>query len=218
MTSTIDQLVKRALQFEEHCNQELVALAKTKKLPNSKDLPKDNNLVEEEKVIDLMGAIDFSYSAIMREMRQQTSKDQLHLFMSLFKKEFDKAVKNKLQKPEKVALQNSLIKFNKKHKVKVKKKLVKNAAVTELGDPVLVGKYLSDIVKFTISRIPPEKRSQVLNTLRDKFYSFNANEIASKELPATSGIGQSITFVKHVLFNHDARYIREVLNNLARNL
>lgn len=219
MTNTIDLLVKKALQFEERCNQELVVLAKARKLPNSKDLSKeDNNLVEEEKVIDLMGAIDFSYSAIMREMRQQTSKEQLHLFMLLFKKEFDKAVKSKLQKPEKVALQNSLIKFNKKHKVKVKKKLVKNAALTELGDPVLVGKYLSDIVKFTISSIPVEKRSQVLNNLREKFYSFDANEIASKELPATSGIGQSITFVKHVLFNHDARYIREVLNNLARNL
>jgi len=172
----------------------------------------------DEKVIDLMGAIDFSYSAIMREMRQKASKDQIREFLIGFKKEFDKAVKAKLQKPEKVALQNSLVKFNKKHKVKVKKKLVKNAAVSELGDPIQVGKYLSDIVRFTLNRIPAEKRAKAIDSLKRKFYSFNANEIAQKTMPPTSAIGQSITFVKHVLFNHDAHYVREVLNNIVRNL
>lgn len=172
----------------------------------------------DDKVIDLMGAVDFSFSAIMREMRQKASKEQVLQFLKLYKVQFDKAVKNKLQKPEKIALQNSLIKFNKLHKIKVKKKLVKNAAVSELGDPILVGKYLADIVRFTLNRIEPEKRARAIESLRNKFYSFNANEIAQKDLPPTSAIGQSITFVKHVLFNHDAHYIREVLNNLAGNL
>lgn len=172
----------------------------------------------DDKVIDLMGAIDFSYSAIMREMRQHASKDQVREFLIGFKKEFDKAVKAKLQKPEKVALQNSLVKFNKKHKIKVKKKLVKNAAVSELGDPIQVGKYLADIVRFTLNRIPLEKRTKAIQSLRRKFYSFNANEISQKTMPPTSAIGQSITFVKHVLFNHDAHYVREVLNNIVRNL
>lgn len=173
---------------------------------------------DDENVIDLMNAVDFSYSAIMREMRQNASKDQVRLFLTLFKKEFDNAVKSKLQKPEKVALQNSLIKFNKKHKIKVKKKLVKNAAVSELGDPIQVGKYLADIVRFTLNRIPLELRAKAIESLRKKFYSFNANEIAQKDLPPTSAIGQSITFVKHVLFNHDAQYVRDVLNNIVRNL
>lgn len=171
-----------------------------------------------EKVIDLTGAVDFSYSAIMREMRQEADKDQVKLFLTLFKKEFDKAVKAKLQKPERVALQNSLVKFNKKHKVKCKKKLVKNAAVSELGDAAMVGKYLADIVKFTINKIPLEHRANAIQKLREKFYSFNADEIAQKKLPPTSGIGQSITFVKHVLFNHEASYVREVLNNIVSNL
>src|SRR5574338_294094 len=108
----------------------------------------------EEKIIDLTKTTDFSYSAIMREMRKNASKEQVRLFLEMFKKEFDKAVKAKIQKPEKVALQNSLVKFNKKHKVKCKKKLVKNAAVSELGDANMVGKYLADIVRFTIARIP----------------------------------------------------------------
>lgn len=171
-----------------------------------------------DKVIDLMGAADFSFSAIMREMRQEASKEQVKEFLKFYKKYFDKAVKEKLQKPEKVALQTALIKFNKLYKIKVKKKLIKNAAVSELGDPVLVGKYLADIVKFTLNRMPAEKRTPALDSLRQKFYSFNADEIAQKEMPATSAIGQSITFVKHVLFNHDSHYIREVINNLVRNL
>lgn len=215
--STPTELVKIAHQYEEHCNQDLEALFK---LAGSKSRAKllNDESDSDDQVIDLMGAVDFSYSAIMREMRQQASKEQLREFMILFKKEFDKAVKSKLHKPEKIGLQNSLIKFNKKNKIKIKKKLVKNAAVGELGDPVLVGKYLADIVKFTINKIPADKREKALDSLRKKFYSLNASEIAQKRLPPTSGIGQSITFVKHVLFNHDAHYIREVLNNLVRNL
>jgi hypothetical protein len=40
-------------------------------------------------------------------------------------------------------------------------------------------------------------------------------EIASKQLPESAALGQAITFVKHVLFNHDAKYVREVLNSLV---
>jgi hypothetical protein len=96
--------------------------------------------------------------------------------------------------------------------------IVKNAAVTELGDPRLVGKYLADIIRFTLTRITPEKRPNALNSLKRKIYSFNEIEISNKNLPPSSAIGQSLTFVKHVLFNHNARYIREVLNNIVRNL
>jgi len=235
---TIEQLLILASNYEDYCSNNLVTESRIRNLPNGnyrvlsekkqdtfKKLQeveffkhKDDNTDNDNKVIDLRKATDFSFSAIMREMRQQATKEQLRLFLTYFKKEFDKAVKSKLQKPEKVSLQNSLIKFNKKYKVQVNKKLIKNAAVSELGDPVLVGKYLSDIVKFTINRIPLDKRTRALDTLRKRFYSFNANEISQKNLPPTSGIGQSITFVKHVLFNHDPHYIREVLNNLVKNL
>lgn len=245
------KILKLASSFEESCLQDLVKLARIRKLPGGKyrvlsekgknlgtsdskqDAVKRLRQVEyfkhhdghsasdgssEEKEIDLTGASDFSYSAIMREMRQEATPEQVKEFLTLFKKEFDKAVKKKLQKPEKVALQNTVVKFNKRHKVKIKKKLIKSAAVAELGEAAAVGKYLSDIVKFTINRIPLEKRQAAIDSLRKKFYSMNADEIAQKDLPPTSGIGQSITFVKHVLFNHDPQYIREVLNNLVSNL
>lgn len=206
-----NHILQLAESYYQDCLQSLVKLARIGKLP-------DDDSVEDEKVIDLMGADDFSYSAIMRQMRQKASKEQVREFLKLYKKYFDKAVKEKLQKPEKVALQNSLIRFSKTHKIKLKKKLVKNAAVSELGDPVLVGKYLADIVRFTINRIEPEKRTRAIESLRNKFYSFNADAIAQKQMPDTSAIGQSITFVKHVLFNHDAHYVKEVINNLVRNL
>jgi hypothetical protein len=173
---------------------------------------------DKESFIDLTKASDFSFSAIMREMRKEADKEQLRLFLNIFKKEFDKGVKNKLNKPEKVALQNTVIKFNRKHKIKLNKKLIKNAAVSELGDAALVGKYLADIVRFTINRIPADRRQKAIDSLKKKFYTFNADEISQKDLPPTSSIGQSITFVKHVLFNHDSHYIREVLNNLVHYL
>lgn len=207
---TTDQILQLATSYENSCLG-LVKIARPKKL-------EDDSVPSEEGVIDLTKASDFSYSAIMREMRQRASKEQVREYLILFKKEFDKAVKLKLQKPEKIALQNSLTKFNKAHKIKLKKKLIKNAAVSELGDPVLVGKYLADIVRFTLNRIPADKRSVAIDRLRQKFYTFNANELSKKNLPPTSAIGQSITFVKHVLFNQDAGYVREVLNNIVRNL
>jgi hypothetical protein len=168
--------------------------------------------------IDLTKAVDFSYSAIMRELRQNASKEQVMMFLKLFKVNFDKAVKEKMQKPEKVGLQNAIVKFDKLYKIKLDKKLIKNAAVSELGDAAAVGKYLSDIVKFTLSRIAPDKRAAAMDNLRKKLYHLNENEIAMKQLPPSSSLGQSITFVKHVLFNQDSRYVREVLNNIVRNL
>ena len=244
---TVDEILQLADTYEEECLQGLVKVARIRKLPGGKyrvlsekgknlgtsDTKeqavkrlrqveyfkhKDENDAEEKEVIDLMDADDFSYSAIMRKMREKASKEQVKVFLKMFKDQFDKAVKSKLQKPEKVALQNALIKFNKVHPIKVKKKLVKNAAVSELGDPVLVGRYLADIVRFTLNRMAPDKRTSAIESLRQKFYAFNVNEIANKNLPPSSAIGQSITFVKHVLFNHDPQYVREVLNNLVRNL
>lgn len=169
-------------------------------------------------LIDLTDVEEFSYSALMRKLRKKASSEQVLLFLKYFKQQFDKAVKLKLQKPEKIALQNSLVAFNKKYKVKLPKKMVKNAAVSELGNAILVGKYLADIIRFTLSKIPVEKRGRAINSVKKKIYTLNEREISMKNLPPTSAIGQSITFVKHVLFNHDPIYVREVINNLVRNL
>lgn len=183
-----------------------------------KHLDKNNADTIDNSIIDLSDLQELSYSALLRSLNKKTSKEICKRFMQLYKKEFDKCLRNGLQKPQSIAMQNALVLFNKEHKIKLNKDLIKNAALTELGDPKLVGKYLSDIVKFTITRIKPENRSKALESLKRKIYALNEAELSNKNLPASSSMGQSITFIKHVLFNHDAKYIREVLNNIVRNL
>lgn len=183
-----------------------------------KHLDKSHAEDETVSIIDLTKAEEFAYSAIMRQMRQKASAEQVKIFLKLFKAEFDKAVKTKIKQPERVALQNSLVKFDKIHKIKLDKKLIKNAAVSELGDSKAVGAYLANIVHFILNRVPVEKRLVARDNLKQKFALMGEGEIASKHLPDSAAIAQSITFVKHVLFNHDANYIREVLNSLVNAL
>lgn len=172
----------------------------------------DNSNVED--CIDLTDIDDFSYSAIMRKLRQKCDNQVVRDFLHIYKKQFDKLIKNNSKNPEKVALEKAVINFNKIHKIKIN--MEKTAAVE--GDPVLVGKYMSNIIKFTLSRISDEKRPNAINSLKQKIYNMNENEIANKNMPASSAIGQALTFTKHVLFNGNPRYIREVLNNIVKNL
>lgn len=244
--SHINDILQLASKYESACDEALVKSARVRRLSDGRfrviengqnmgtfksqeaakkkqkqiDYEKnfDHSDAKDEKIIDLTGADEFSFSAIMRKMRQEASKDQVKVFLKLFKAYFDKGVKAKIQKPEKVALQNAMVRFNKVHKVKLDKKLIKNAAVAELGNAEQVGKYLSDICRFSLMRLPPDKQLQAQERLKLKLYYLNENEIASKVMPPSSAIGQSITFVKHVLFNHDAKYVREVLNNIVSNL
>jgi len=203
--NSIDELLLITEAFEKQCNGSLVSLAFAKEK-------------KEESVIDLSKADDFTYSAMMRQIRKKTSKEQTKEFLRLFKDYFDITIKAGIQQPEKIALKKALDEFGKKYKLKLDDELIKNAAVTELGNPVLVGKYLSDIIRFTLNRISPERRPKSINTVKQKIYALNENEISTKNLPASSSMGQSITFVKTILFNHNAKYIRSVINNIVRNL
>lgn len=241
----IDNILKQA---DNYYNQCIIKSAKIRKLPNGKYRvlsKKDRNLgtynskeqakkrlqqveyfkhmdaddQDTENKIDLSDIDDFSYSAILRKLKKQCDKKIVYEFMSIYKKYFDQAYKNNEEKDiDKIVLQKTLLKFNKIHSVKLDNELVKKAALTELGNPQLVVKYLSDIIKFTLNRIKPENRQKAINGLKYKIYNLNENEISNKNLPASSAIGQSITFVKHVLFNSSPRYIREILNNIVRNL
>lgn len=74
------------------------------------------------------------------------------------------------------------------------------------------------MIRFIMIRISPEKRSKAFQSVSNKIYYLNENDLSNKNLPASSAMGQSITLVKNVLFNHNPRYIREVINNLVRNL
>ncbi len=244
----ISNLLKLASIYEDRCLSDLVKLAKIRKLPDGryrvlsmkgKNLGTyksrkgavgrlkqveyfkhfdHSNADDNTKIIDLTDIDEFAYSAIMRKLRQKASNEQVRQFLQIYKQQFDKAVKGKIHKPEKIALQNTMVKFNKLHKIKLDSKVIKIAAIAELGNSEQVGKYLSDIVKFTLQRLPPDKRQIAIDSLKQKFTNLNESEISSKQLPESAALGQSITFIKHILFNHDSRYVREVLNSLVRSL
>lgn len=169
-----DSLLKSINNYENNC---LESLAKIRKLPNgdyrvlsekgknlgtfdSKEKAssrlkqveffkhKDSHSADSKEKIDLTKMEDFSLSAAMRQLRQNGTKEQARTFLKIFKGFFDKAIKNKSQKPDQIALQKTFTKFNKLHPVKLDKELVKDAAISELGNPILVGKYLADIIIF----------------------------------------------------------------------
>ena len=178
---------------------------------------KDKNKAE-DKFIDLTEAETFSLSAIMRQLNKNANKSQVLHFLKIYKEQFDLAFKKGLPKVDQIVLRKALFKFNKDHKIKLSKKIVKNAASVELGDSKLVGEYLANIVKFILKRISPQNRLKALDKVKQKIYLLNENEISLKKMPASSSMGQSITFVKTVLFNQDPKYIRSVINHLVRNL
>lgn len=170
------------------------------------------------KPIDLTDIDEFSYSSLMRKLREKAEPEQVTTFLKLFKAQFDRAVKGKVNKPERVALQNAVLKFHKLYPIKLDKKMVKCAAIAELGNADQVGQYLAGIVHFILNRLPPEKRPHAAQILKQKFAVLSENAIAGKHMPNAAVYGQAITFVKHVLFNQDATYIRDVLNSLSRTL
>ncbi len=168
--------------------------------------------------IDLSNWDELSLSSLMRELNKKATKKQILKFLKIYKSHFDECIKNKIKDPAQVALKHSLIQLKNFYKLKINKKLIKNAALTELGSPETVGNYLANIIKFILSRISPNKRQSSINKVRQKIYNLNERELASKKMPASSSLGQSITFVKTVLFNNNPAYIREVLNSTVKFL
>lgn len=168
---------------------------------------------ESDAIVDLTGINDFSYSAVMRRLRQECSSEVVQEFLDAYKQCFDALVLNQVSDPSQIALQFAIKMFavNRPVSIDIKKE-------AQASNATLVGKYLADIIRFTLSRISAEKRPKSINTLKRKLYLLNENELANKNLPASSSMGQAITFVKNVLFNHNPRYIREVINSVVKFL
>lgn len=247
MIST-DQILKMATDYHNRCNHILIKVAKIAKLPHGKyrvlsQKGKNLGTYRSEKAakkrlkqveyfkhldsldaddskkpkLDLTKLVEFALSSVLRELNKQKNNKPFKLFLKTYKLNFDKGIKEKVKNADKVALQMALLQLQKFYDVKLNDKIVKTAT-TNLGDPVVVGRYLSDIVRFILNRISPAKRQSVINKLKNKFYYLHENELASKKMPASSAIGHAITFIKTVLFRHNPKYIREILNNLVRFL
>jgi len=154
-----------------------------------------------------------SYSSIMRDLRKSYDEETVNRFQKEFKKRFDDAILGGIDSPEEEVLEDAMkcITFEDD-----KRAFVKAASAIELGDPEFAGKYLSDVLKFVMRRISLEKRTKSLENLRKKIYYLNEYQMASKRVPPSSAIGQSITLLKHILLEHDPKYIRAVLNSVVK--
>lgn len=69
-------------------------------------------IAKEQDSIDLTHIEEFSYSCIVRALRKHLDYKDVVKFIKIFKKEFDNAVINDLEQPDKIALQNAVVIFN----------------------------------------------------------------------------------------------------------
>lgn len=163
--------------------------------------------------IDLTSIESLSLSAIMREINKKDPKKAL-MFLQTFKNNFDKLIKSKEHNLEEKALEKSIIDFSKDNELKINKKLIKNADISEIGNAKSVANHMAHTIKFFLMRLKPESRAAAIKKIKEKIYNFSEVELAEKKMPASSAIGQAISFVKITLFNNNPTYIRDVINNL----
>ena len=102
--------------------------------------------------------------------------------------------------------------------MKRKNRIILLASTLDLGHPDNAGKSIADIIKFLMSRIPEGKRQSAVYKMINKIRALMPNEIAGKNMPDYSSLGQSLSFIKNVLAGHDAGYVRSVLDSVVRNL
>jgi hypothetical protein len=159
--------------------------------------------------IDLEDIESVSLSAIMRKLNKQNPESAIK-FLTIYKSCFDFLASNGEEDIEDLCVQSALDIFSKLYEVSLSKKADDNSKQ--------VAQYLANIIKFTLSRISLKNRQKSINGLKQKIYALNEHQIAGKEMPPSSSIGQAITFVKNILFSHTPQYIRAVLNNIVSYL
>jgi hypothetical protein len=165
--------------------------------------------------IDLTEIDAFTYSAIIRELRKSERPEVVEEFLKIFKSLFDKEILKGKEINEEALLMRTIKYLDAIFKIKINENFVKQAASIDLGDAETSAKYIADFIRFFIRRIKPEARPKALRNLADKIFRLNENELSNKKMPASASLGQSITFVKNILIEHNASYIREVLNEVS---
>lgn len=214
------------------CGDILLKIAKIKKLPNGQYRvvsKKGKNLgtyQTKEEAVERLRQVEYfkhkkaeinkelTYSSLFRLFRTSKNDDLLNKFKKIFKEKFDESLINNLENPEKISLIQTILELSKDEDLP----LSKSASAIQLGNPEFAGKYLSNIIKFLMQRISSAKRPKSTNNLKKKIYYINEYEIASKKVPPSSAMGQSITLLKTILLDHDPKYIRAILNSIVRNL
>lgn len=164
---------------------------------------------------------EITYSFFMRFLNKN-HKRLVIPFMKIFFKNFNEGLakaNDDLFKFEKIILKKSIQELLLLKEAGIKLGLIKKASgIIQMGDAEVAGKRLADIIKFMLKRIKPESRHKVYNSMKEKILKLSPDEISSKKTPATSAMGQAITFLKTVLIGNESSYIREILLNIAKNM
>lgn len=156
---------------------------------------------------------DVSYSSLMRQIKDKYPSEILKQFRKIFKDAFDNAIINGEENPEDIALDEAMLFLD-----GLEDNIQKVASAIEMGDPLYAGKYIAEIIKFLMRRISPERRKKSINGLRKKIFMLNEFDIANKNMPASSSLGQAISLTKNLLMMHSPGYIRAVLNSIVGHL
>lgn len=209
-----------------------------------KRLCKDLKLADEhdmaDKVLCAIAAImdvedpkaHLSYSYVMRDLRKN-HPEKIHEFQLTFKKVFEEAMIEGMSDPEEMALLAGLqtldgVNLDEEYERQQEKaagleftynRMIKFAQISaNIGDPVTAGRSIAFIIQFLLQRINPEQRVNIMENVKRKIMEINDGDLASKQVPPTTAIGQSINVVKNILIGYDPNYIRQILNYTVLSL
>jgi len=161
-----------------------------------------------EKDIDLSEAENFTFSGVMRQLNKQCNPKEITAFLKLYYNYFNELADTDPE-PEKKSLIKSLKDFS------ATVGITKQAAIEP---PDVIANNLINIIHLLVNKIKSENQTKALTSIKQKLNTISINDLATKNMPASSAIGQSISFVKQVLFDKDPAYIKTILTKVIQKL
>lgn len=158
--------------------------------------------------IDLSETESFTLSGVMRQLNKQCSEKEIEQFLKIYFNNFNELTDTD-KDFEKKCLVLSLKDFS-------KIVAIKKQAATE--PPDVIADNLINIIHLLVTKIKSENQSKAIASIKQKLSTVSINDLATKNMPASSAIGQSISFVKQILFDKDPAYIKTILTKVIQKL
>lgn len=166
------------------------------------------NADKSRKTIDLTDIDSFTLSAVMRKLNERCDQETIKNFLDVYFECFNDLVDDS-DNLEQDALKKALEEFADEISIQ------KNAA---LDSPDQISSHMVNIIHLLIQKIKPESRAGAVQSLKSKLSAVDVNDMANKNMPASSAIGQSISFVKNILFDKDPTFIKNILAEVVNKL
>ena len=154
-----------------------------------------------------------TYSAEMRRLHKENPKKMME-FARAFKSAFDKAIINRVDDHQNIALlqaKHSIAHISTNTLVKLAQTVLSSSR-----NPTEVGASLAQMIKILIDKIPNQK--EALTNVRNKILKIDPTKLSLSTIPKTAAYGQSITLVKTLLTGYSPEYINQVLTSVIKLL